>query len=320
MATLSADRLTLVELAKRHKDGKVQAIAEVLNKVNSILDDAIWLPANGQTSHTTTQRLSLPAGSWRKLNEGVSREASHTKQIVENIGILEAYSQVDAALVELADDPASFRFSEDMAFIEGMSQTLATALIYGTTTGAPEKINGFATRYNLTSLDNVDGASGTGSDTSSLYLVQWGPDKVHMVYPRTHSSFGLSHEDDGVLTTYDSNNNPYKVFQSHFKVYAGLVVRDDRCVQRVANIETSGSSNILDEDQIIRALRRMPNGGQGAVMYCNKTIMTQLDIIAKDKTNVTYMAENPFGMPVMVFRGVPVRQLDAILDTETAIS
>ncbi len=109
MATLSADRLTLVELAKRHKDGKVQAIAEVLNKVNSILDDAIWLPANGQTSHTTTQRLSLPAGSWRKLNEGVSREASHTKQIVENIGILEAYSQVDAALVELADDPQQAR-------------------------------------------------------------------------------------------------------------------------------------------------------------------------------------------------------------------
>jgi len=41
MATMTANRLTLVDLAKRTKDGNVSAIAEVMNQVNSVLDDAI---------------------------------------------------------------------------------------------------------------------------------------------------------------------------------------------------------------------------------------------------------------------------------------
>ena len=326
MATVDAKLLTLLELAKRSNKGSILAIAETLNRTNEILTDAVYVPANGQTSHVTTRRLHLPTGSWRKINQGVARESSRTEQVVENIGMLEAISQVDQALVDLAEDSGTFRMTEDLAFVEGMSQTLATALIYGNTAGAPEQIDGLATRFNaLTSastspVHNVHSADGSGQDLTSLWVVQWGPDKVHLVYPKSSASGGIVHQDDGLVTVYDSAGNPYKVYQSHFKVHVGLVVRDARCVQRICNIESGGTSNTFDPDLLIEALREMPQGGASAVIYANRTVLAQMDKDAAGKTNVQYGANDPWGRPTMSFRGVQVRQVDAILNTETAVS
>jgi len=313
------ESMTLLSLAKRTENGAIAKIAEVLNKDNAILDDAIWVRANGPTSHITTKRKNLPTGSWRKVNKGVKREKSDTGQLTEGIGMLEAFSQVDEAVVDLAPDKPAFRLSEDLAFIEGLGQTLASTLIYGNRKGNPEEINGLATRYNSIDLANVLNAGGSGNDLTSIWVVQWGEDKVHMVYPKNSETIGITHTDDGLITVYDEDKNPYKVFQSHFKVKPGLVIRDDRCIQRICNIETAGSSNIFDPQVLVKALREMPMGGSGAVIYANKTILAQMDINAMDKTNVNYNADNPFGRPQMDFRGIATRQVDSILDSETAV-
>lgn len=325
MATLTAEKMTLIELAKRTKDGSLQAISEVLNKVNPILDDAIWVQGNGETSHTTTKRTVLPTGSWRKINQGVSQEASRTQQIVEPIGMLEAFSQVDQALVEMAPDAQAFRQSEDLAFIEGMSQTLSTAFFYGSKAASPEEIDGLATRYaTLTTatdtVHNVRGAGGTGSDVTSVWIVQWDPSLVHLFYPKNSPSMGIRMTDDGLITIYDNNTTPrpYKAYQSHFRAYLGLAIRDDRAIQRICNIESAGTADF--SDHIIWALRNMPNQGAGAVIYANKSVLAQLDVLSKDKTNVQYGAADAFGRPTISFRGFPLRQTDAILNTETALS
>lgn len=326
MATLlTANRLTLIDLAKRTKDNAILAIAEVLNKVNTVLDDAVWVRANSETSHTTAKRRTLPTGSWRKLNQGVAREVSKTTQLVETIGMLESYAHVDTALVELAADGAAFRLSEDLAFVEGMSQTLASTLFYGTTAGTPEKFDGFATRYAaLTTLGtsevhNVHGTGGTGSSTNSVWIVQWGADKVHMIYPKNSETVGLRVQDDGVQTVYDASGNPYKVYQTHFKMYAGLCVRDDRCVQRVANIHTTRATGTWSDDKMVDALRQLPQTG-GAVIYSNTAVLGMMDKDAKDKTNVQYGPADVWGRPTMYFRGIPVKQVDALVTTETAIT
>jgi hypothetical protein len=323
MALLTANQLTLVDLAKRTKDNRVMAIAEVLNKANAILDDAPWTQANGETSHTTSKRLYLPAGSWRKINSGVALEKATTTQVVESIGMLESYSRIDSALIELSPDPAAFRMTEDLAFVEGMSQTLATQIFYGTTVGYPERFDGFATRYknlttvNVSSVHNVHNYGGTGSAVNSIWIVQWSPTNVHMVYPRNATAnLGITQKDDGELVVTDANGYPYKVYQTHFKIWAGLAVRDDRCIQRVCNIPAT-ASNI--SDKLIDALRQMPQDGSGAVMYANATVLGCLDKEAKDKTNVQYLPSGPFGIPTMFFRGVPVRKCDALV-SETALT
>lgn len=315
------NQLTLVEIAKRSLNKNALKIAELLAKKNAILDDAVWVEANDVTSHVTTKRTLLPAGSWRGFNEGVSSEASATSQFREDIGMLETESVIDAELAKLASGgERSLRSDEDSAFVEGLGQTLATALFYGNKSADIRKINGFATRYNLTSLDNVIGQSGTGSDTTSVWIIEWGKDACHLIYPKGAKAGGIEIEDCGKIRVTDSNGKSWMAWSTRFRAHVGLVVRDDRAVQRIVNIETSGTTNILDEDNLIASINLLPSLGDSAVIYCNRTIMTQLDIIAKDKTNVNYNFENWAGKRVLTFRGVPVKLCENIVNTETAVS
>lgn len=315
-------QLTLVELAKRTHNKELLTIAEVMNEDNEIFDDAVWIESNDLTSHVFTQRTSLPTGSWRNVNEGVSEEASSTKQVRETIGLLEGFSKVDCFLVDNAPNPTQFRTDEDMAFVEGMTQNLVEKLFYGNEATDPEQITGLSVRsaYDSTSDANVWDAGGSGSDTTSIYVVQWGPRKVHLVYPRGSASMGIKRNDLGKQIAYDTSYNPYMAYWSNFQCSVGLVIHDDRCVQRIANIESTGSSNIFDEDLLIQALNHMPGRGAGAVIYMNETIMSQMDIRAKDKSNVNWQPGEAFGKPITYFLGHPVRKVDQIVITETAIS
>jgi hypothetical protein len=322
MSTLSVrGQLTLIELAKRTANNELLSIAEVLNETNDMLDNAVWVEANQLTSHVTTIRTSLPTGYFRAINEGVPREASSSRQIVEPMGELYAYSTIDKKLVDISPNPNQFRSDEDKAFIEGLGHTLQKTIIYGNRSDDVKQIDGLAVRSDWSSLGKpyVWGAGGTGADLTSMWLIQWGVDKVHLIYPKGSQTMGIKRTDLGEQTVYDSEYNPLQGYTSHFTADCGLVVRNPRNVQRIANIETSGSTNTLDDDLIINALNQMVSRGAGAVIYCNRTLLSQLDVLAKDKTNVTYTSGEVFGKPVTLFQGHPVRLVDQIMDTETEI-
>lgn len=318
-------QLTLAELAKR-KDpsGNLTIIAEILAEDNEILEDAPWMEANDTFSHMITRRLTLPTGAWRKLNKGVDIESSQTIQISETIGMLETYSEADRDLVDAAPNPKGFRMSEATAFLEGLSQTFAQTLMYGNATTTPEKFTGLAPRLNDTTMNNVYSAGGSGSDTTSVFVVQWGENKTHLVFPKGSSSMGIMHQDLGEVTvstatTAVGSSAQHQAYRDHFQIKVGLAVRDDRSIARMVNIKTTGTSNIFNPDDLIAIINRMPARGKGAVIYCNHTIYTQMDIQAMDKSNVLYNTSNVFGVPTVHFRGFPVRKVDQILETETSI-
>lgn len=325
MSELSADaRLTLSELAHR-KDpsGNLSTIAEVLTEDNEILMDAIFLESNDTFSHKIVRRSSLPAGSWRALNAGVSDEASQTIEVTEGIGMLESFSQADVDLVKAAPNPQQFRMDEATSFLEGMSQTLATTFFYGNANTAPEQFSGLGTRMSsLSAATNVIGSSGTGSDLCSIFGVQWGRRRVHLIYPKG-STAGLMHEDLGIETVLDGSGNKYRAYIDHFQMKCGLAVHDPRSIFRLANIESTGVSNIFDEDNLIKLINRMPANASGLVMYVNSTIKSQMQIALKDKTNVNYTADSGdglSGMPLLRFQGHPIRKSDALTITEAALT
>lgn len=326
MATLTTNtQLTLLELAKRlDPKGNAAVIAEVLNETNEVLSDAPWSEANNVFSHKTTRRLSLPSGSWRKLNAGVASEISTTIEVTETIGMLESYAENDKMIIDAYPDRESGRMQEVKPFIEGLGQELAQTMIYGSTITTPEEFDGLATRMgNLDANGNVIGQGGTGSDTTSIYIVQWGLDKVHMIYPKGSKNIGIVHKDLGEKTKIDSNSKMWQVYRDHFKFSGGMVCRNARNMARLANIETAGTSNIFDEDNLIILLNRMPMRGKGARLYCNQTVITQMEIKLKDKSNVNWApgkGEGLAGEPVMYFRGNPIRLVEQILDTEKAIT
>lgn len=330
MAVLSTTNPTLADVAKRYDaDGKIDTIVELLSETNEVLDDMTFLEGNLPTGHRTTVRSGLPASTWRKLNYGVQPSKSTTVQITDTTGMLEAYAEVDKALADLNGNTASFRLSEDRAFLESMNQTMANTLFYGDTGTDPEKFMGLSARYNSTTAesgDNIIVGGGSGSDNTSIWLVCWGPNTCHGIYPKG-SQAGLNHQDLGEVTLEDAANGKYQGYRTHYKWDIGMSVRDWRYIVRIPNIDVSnltkdasGSSAAL-VDLMVQAVEKLPNVNLGrCVFYGNRTISSILRRQITNTSNVRLSMDEVAGKRVMSFDGIPFRRNDAILNNEALVS
>lgn len=322
MSSLNAfKQLTLVEVAKRKApDGNMAAVAEVLNQQNDIIQDALWREANDTFSNKSVRRASIPAGSWRKLNAGVAIEATTTREMVDTIGLLETWSQNDVEIINAFPNPMQARNDEAMAFVEGLGQTMAATMIYGNSATTPEKFTGLAPRLaSVAATTNVINEGGTGSDLCSIFVVDWSPTGVYMVYPK-NSMAGLEHKDKGIETVRDSSGNMYEAYVDKFVWKAGMVVKNSKSIGRICNVESTGASNTFDEDNLITLMNRMTKG-PGRRIYTNQTVLTQMEIRAKDKTNINYTKVDGLAPgPVLAFKGAPVRLVEQMLITEAALT
>jgi hypothetical protein len=334
MAVLGGSVLTLADWAKRlDKDGKTPDIAEMLNQTNAILDDMLFKEGNLPTGERTTIRTGLPSVYWRLLNMGIPSSKSTTAQVDEQAGMLEAWSEVDKDLAELNGNANGFRLSEAQAFIEGMNQKMSTTLWYGNQGINPEEFNGLAVRYSSLSAanaQNIIDAGGTGSDNTSIWLIVWGPQSVHGIFPKG-SKAGLVHDDLGLVTvetTAGIAGNRMRAYQDRWQWKNGLVVRDWRFAVRIANIDVSdlvanAGSQAKVINLMVKAMHRIPNIAMGRpVFYMNRTAREMLDIqeMASVGTGGGITFENVAGKAVEQFRGVPVRISDTILATEARVT
>lgn len=327
--------MTLAEWARRlDENGKIDKIVEMMNQTNQILEDMIFVEGNLPTGHKTTIRTGLPAATWRLLNYGVQPTKSTTKQVTDVCGMLENYAEVDKALADLNGNTAEFRLSEDRAFIEGMNQDMATALFYGDTAVTPEKFLGLSPRYAAYSAtttligNNVIKCGGDDTDNFSMWLIGWGENTIHGIFPKG-SKAGLTHEDLGQVTLTDAAGGRYEGYRSHYKWDIGLCVRDWRYGVRLANLETSDlitagagtDSSPAIEMYMIEALERIPSEGLAKlVFYCNRTVRTALWKRLMSKANTQLSLEDwKNGKKVLTFMGVPIRRCDALVN-EAAVS
>lgn len=332
MAVLTTNALTLADWAKRlDPDGRVPVVAELLSQSNEVLEDAVFMEGNLPTGHRVVIRTGLPTVYWRAINQGIPTSKSNTAQVDEACGMLEAYSEVDKDLAELNGNTSQFRLSEDTAFLEAMNQTMAQTLFYGNPATDPKQFLGLASRYSASSAgngQNIIKAGGSGSVNTSIWLVVWGENTVFCPFPKG-SKAGLMHEDLGLNTVWDSNQGRYQAYRTHYQWKNGLVVKDWRYIVRVANIDTTITSNNLAADLIAlmsRALDRIPNFGMGRpVFYMNRTVYSILRLQALNKSNYALAVEkglSQFGTPMnwLSFNGVPLRRVDQLLNTESTVS
>lgn len=334
MATLGTTAVTLHDFQRRLGDGdKIAALIELMGETNEVLEDILWVEGNLPTGHRTTVRTGLPTPTWRMLNYGVKPTKSQTAQITDACGMLEAYAEVDKSLADLNGNAAAWRLSEDQAHIEGMNQAFCDTLIAGDTITNPERFVGLQPRLGVPSatktLSGYNMVSGAGDGVNvqtSIYLVVWGANTVHGIFPKG-SKAGLSVRDLGEVTLDDGNGGHYQGYRTHYKWDCGLTVRDWRYVVRICNIDVADLvANSTPPDLITlmtKAINRVPNLGAGrAVFYCNRTVKTMLEVQAfsavKAGGGLTY--QNVFDKPALTFRGIPVRRCDAITDTEAVVS
>lgn len=347
MATLPSvsGAVTLMDYAKRlDPDGSVAAVAELLAETNEILTDMQWKEGNLPTGHTSTVRTGLPTVIWRKMYQGVPASKSLTAQITDNCGMLEARSEVDMALIELNGNTPAFRLSEADAFLESMNQELSRVLFYGDSTLAdPDAFTGLAPRFNdptAVNGSNVLDAGGAGADNTSIWLVVWGENTVHGIFPKGTQA-GLSHQDLGEIDAFDASNNRFRAMADHWKWKAGLTVKDWRYVVRMGSIDVSdlvgvtGTQALTAATNVLKLMAKsfafIPAMGKGkACFYANRTVISTLTVMAMDKTS-SVLAIQPgyeqFGKvtpgyaneSTLTFLGIPVRTSDAILNTEALV-
>lgn len=328
MAVKGINAATLTDVAKRlDPNGKIDKIVELLAQTNPILQDMMFVEGNLQTGHRTTVRTGLPATTWRLLNYGVQPSKSTTAQVTDACGMLEAYAEVDKALADLNGNTAEFRLSEDRAFIESMNQNMAETLFYGNTSLNPERFMGMAPRYNDKSAangKNIIDAGGTQTDNASIWLMCWGENTVHGIYPKG-SKAGLQHNDLGEQTLIDANGGKYQGYRTHYKWDTGLTLRDWRYCARIANLDVSdlsgGSASAADIVKLlIKAVHRIPNLQMGrAAIYMNRDIAEYLDVQAVEKPSLGIKVKETEGIYWRDFRGIPIRECDALLNTESRV-
>ncbi len=339
MATLSNTALTLADWAKRvDPEGRVPVVAELLSQSNEILEDCVFKEGNLPTGERVVIRTGLPTVYWRALNQGIPNSKSTTAQVDEACGILEARSEVDKDLAMLNGNTAQFRLSEDTAFLEAMNQTQATTLFYGNPGTDPKQFLGLAPRYSSISAanaQNILSAGGSGSDNTSVFLVVWGDNTVYCPFPKG-SKAGLIHEDLGEQTVYNSDGTRLQALATRYQWKNGLVVKDWRYVVRICNIDVSdligqtgtqaASASTALIKLMARALYRIPNMSMGrAAFYMNRTVHSGLALAAMDKSQYVLKIEQgltQFGQPNswLSFLGVPLRRVDALLNTEAVVS
>lgn len=324
------DQLTVLEQAQLiGPDGGILTIAELLNQENELMMDAVAQMANGIRAHVTAVRTDLPQIFPRKINQGSTTKYPQSKQIEDQIMLLEAWPKIDEQLVDPYPDPKKARASQLRSYIEAFAQAFNQNLFYGNA-GDVGEIDGFSTIYNDSSMANVDvTASGAGSDTTSIWLAEWNTMKLSLIYPKDSKSVGLFNKDWGKKESVDaSNGGSFAAYVSQMKMEFGWSNADARALQRLANIETDISTadtgSLLDTDEVRKlvAMRnRLPKRGKGKVaMYANRDLFTQFDIWAMEKVNGFYYESNISGSPLTMFQGIPIRLVEQLSSTETAIS
>jgi len=340
----------LVDWAKMsNPDGTIADIAWLLAQCNDILKDMIWQESNMPLGHKVTVNVGLPQGTWRGNNQGVASSKPLNAQVQFSIGELVSYSMVDKSEANLSGEVAKFRWNQDQAHIEGMSQQIASALMYSNEATSLQQFTGFSPYYNTLSTStaqsaaNVIDGGGVSSANSSLWLVGWGDNTCFGIFPKG-SQAGLVYEDKGdIVPLYDSNGNRFEGYTSYFCWKLGLAVKNWEYNVRIANLDvtTAGLAGTTPPDLFVlmsQAVTKLPTltrrasgitevdapgdpvPGINPAWYCNRTIRTYLDIQAIRDKNVLLSSKDYAGEPVMMFRDIPIRVVDALTTSEAAVA
>ena len=331
------------QLIDMHKASAPGQVIELLSQDNPILDDAIARQANMGSVERTLIRTGLPSATWGRLYKGVPQSKSTMQQVDDTTGFLEARSEIDTRLLKLAKDPAKQRLIDSKPFFETMNQEMAAGLFYHDIATTPEKFKGFAARFDSyytgtksgapkSAAAQVIDAGGRGSDNTSIWFVTWGDHAASLIYPE-NTTAGLTMKDRGEEPVTDASGDTFYAKVATYEWHMGLSVKDWRYIARIANIDVSDVlAGTVDLWALMRRgfyrlkSRRRDGISSRIAIYMNSDMLEVLDAQSSDRA-LTTARDNTTGLShatvegkeVRTYRGIPIRETDALLNTEAAI-
>lgn len=334
---------TYPQLIDAHKANGPGQVIEILAQDNPILDDAIARQCNMGATERTMIRTGLPTASWGRLYKGVPQSKSTMQQVDDTTGFLEARSAIDTRLLKLAKDPAKQRLVDSAPYFEAMNQEMAAGIFYHDIATTPEKFKGLGARYDAyytgvksgapkkADAQVVDGG-GRGSDNTSIWFVTWGDHATSLIYPEGTVA-GVTMQDKGEEPVKDGNGDTYYAKVATYEWHIGVTVKDWRYNARIANIDVSDMlSGTVDlwallRDGYYRLKSRRRDGMSSRIaIYMNTDVLQVLDAQSTDRALITSRNNTVSlshatveGKEVRTYRGIPIRETDALLNTEAAL-
>ena len=339
MATIGNTFLSLIDMYKGTGGSCAQVgeVIEVLRQLNPLMEDAVTAEANMGTYHRHTIRTGLPTVTWGMLYQGIPQSKSSTQQVDDTTGFVEGLSTVDTRLLDISPNPAAVRLSEGRAYLEAMAQEVQRGFFYHDTATTPERFKGLAARYNKLggggAGNQIINAGGVGSDNTSIWFVTHGDSYTTLIHPKGTQA-GVTREDKGEQRVTDSSG-VYYVKEELFRQHVGVAVRDWRFNARIANIDVSDvQAGTVDLYKFMRkASYKLQNrrvakmnsdvAAQGrTVIYMNRDMIEALDALGTNAGNGALMLK-PMeleGKEVLSYRGLPIRETDALINAEALVS
>lgn len=352
MATIGNTWLNLIDMQKTaNPKGGIWPVAELLSLTNPILDDAIAVECNAGQKHVTSIRTGLPETAWGALYEGTPQSKGSRQNVEDTTGFLEAMSSVDKRLLDLYPGrEGQIRLQEAQGFIESMNQRMARGMFYANTDTSPKEFKGLGPRYSKLGTSGsgrqIIDAGGT-TNLTSMWFVTWSEGATHLIYPEGTQA-GIKRENKGEQRVLDDKGNPYFVLEEMFRWHIGMSVRDWRYNVRIANIDVeavrNGTVKLYDlmrqayyRLQSRRQMRAGSNFGKGGAtadptipisriaIYANTDILEALD---RTGTNANGGSTDNFvrlvpkeleGQEVLTYRSMPIRETDALINTEERV-
>lgn len=335
---------TFPQLIDAHKASQPGQVIELLAQDNPVLDDAIARQCNMGATERTMIRTGLPSTTWGRLYKGVPQSKATMQQVDDTTGFLEARSAIDTRLLALAKDPAKQRLVDSAPFFEAMNQEMAAGIFYHDIATTPERFKGLGARYDAyytgvktgapkkADAQVVDGG-GRGSDNTSIWFVTWGDHATSLIYPEGTTA-GVKMMDKGEEPVLDADGNTYYAKVATYEWHIGVTVKDWRYNARIANIDVSDmlAGNVdlwalLREGYYRLKSRRRDGMASRIAIYMNTDVMQVLDAQSTDRALTTARNNTVSlghaeveGKEVRTYRGIPIRETDALLNTEAALS
>lgn len=336
MAELGWDsRYTLPQILKLVRNNTYEKMANVLTENNDMLKDMPIFAGNGILSNTGSRETSLPTPQIVKVGDGWDASVVQWNNFVDTISLFKDRFDVPLDVYNLQPNKAQWRADTEDRHVEGFGQGVQNHIVYGTSTATPEKFDGLAVRYNTPDSGDptnpsstgdpfvFDAGGGTGADTTSIWLIQWGPMKVYGITPINDPMMGLKRIDRGMQEVTAENSKTRTDLRTNFEWKLGICVHDVRSVARIRNVPTSVTGIVAFQtaiSRVIQAREEVFKGNEPVWMYTNKRVRYLMKEVQKEKMNLMYDKNNPWQIPMMRFDDMPMRTVEAILNTETGVA
>jgi len=314
---VSSQMMNIVEAHKR--EGYTDSISFLLELAmcNDLLQFAPWYPSSDGNFHKSIKAVRLGKGAFTKINGSIPTISSTSDTVTEPVTFYQADSLVDDSLLKGVKDKAAVRDSEDVANTQGFLNDWLYQVLYNT--DITDGIKGLAARRAAIDSKYTWSGGGDTGNQSSLYLMEFGKTGFNFRYP-SGARPGISMDDRGMhyVESPDGNGSMW-AWLRHFELIAGMEIKDERALQRLANI--SVTADTITHGKWIKMKNQLPNRGKDAVGFCNRTIHAIIETAAYDKSNGAFSIQDIEGFgPVTRFVGIPVMMMESILDTESVLS